>query len=86
MIDCSRRNPALGNPFKMKGTSVLERDRVCDLFEEHFEREINKDSNLARIMAELVNLHKSGIDIGLICWCSPKRCHTQTLMKHITTA
>lgn len=60
-----------GNPFYMKNESM--RDEVCDKYEEWIWLEKNAWLR-AKMKEEL-----KGKD--LICWCSPKRCHCQTIVE-----
>jgi hypothetical protein len=65
------RRTLWGNPFKMKGTSQRERDRVCDEFEAYAtERHAADPSWLAPLRGA-----------NLVCWCAPKRCHADTLLR-----
>jgi hypothetical protein len=57
------RGSKWGNPFKMQGTSLIERDRVCDLYEAWF-----WTTNLIDSIDEL-----KGKVLG--CYCKPLRCH-----------
>lgn len=65
------RSSKWGNPFVMRDQSHTERNRVCDEFEALVAR---KPSMVAAIKAEL-----RGKD--LVCWCAPKRCHADTLLR-----
>jgi Domain of unknown function (DUF4326) len=63
------RTTRWGNPFKMENEA--ERDAVCNMFENYAIARANDDSTW------LISLR--GKD--LICWCSPKRCHAETLRR-----
>lgn len=65
------RPTIFGNPYEMK--SEKDRDRVCDLYEIH----ARKMMNSVWFVEELKKL--KGKD--LVCWCYPKRCHAETLIK-----
>ena len=68
------RGSEWGNPFPIgQGGS---RDEVCDKFEDLVKRryEITKDA--------LANLHGK----PLVCFCYPKRCHGETLLKYAAKA
>lgn len=60
-----------GNPFVMAGQSDQERNRVCDLFEQY------AAWRLAIEPAWLEPLRGK----SLACWCAPKRCHAETLLR-----
>jgi hypothetical protein len=63
------RPTVFGNPFLMHGES--DRDRVCDAYEEHI--------YLHREICERVKRELRGKD--LVCFCAPKRCHADTLLR-----
>lgn len=71
MVDCS----FLGNPHWMADES--QRNKVCDLYEQGFTTIV---TSKAAIM-ERFKLWCYGMDVTLICWCAPKRCHADTI-KH----
>lgn len=65
------RQSKFGNPFVMKDDSDSERNRVCDEYEAWIK---TKPQLIAAIKEEL-----KGKD--LMCWCAPKRCHGETIMR-----
>lgn len=72
------RTTKLGNPFKMIGESEMERNRVCDFYETNFEKNVS--------MADLEHLilaYKKYGKLRLFCWCTPKRCHAETIKRYI---
>jgi hypothetical protein len=65
------RGSDFGNPFIMDGFSERERNRVCDLFERYAEWRLTVEPKwLAPIRGH-----------NLACWCAPKRCHAETLLR-----
>ena len=60
-----------GNPFIMRNNTINERNRVCNLFEQYA---------VWRLSIEL-----DWLDMlygkNLACWCAPKRCHAETLLR-----
>ena len=63
------RGTSWGNPFIMKH----ERDReyVCDMFEQYAVWRLSIEPDwLAPLTGK-----------SLACWCAPKRCHAETLMR-----
>lgn len=64
------RPSPFGNPFPMPRESF--RDQVCDAYESIMSDPDN--TLIPRIKAEL-----KGKD--LVCWCAPKRCHADTLLR-----
>lgn len=62
-----------GNPYVMKAES--ERDAVCDAFEAALARKFERDPSARERLKEALR----GKD--LVCWCAPKRCHAETLLR-----
>lgn len=58
-----------GNPFVM--CNEADRDRVCNLYEQYAIWRLTVDPNW------LVPLR----GFNLACWCAPKRCHAETLLR-----
>ena len=76
------RSSILGNPFVMR--SEIERDSVCDKYELYFESKIkNKSERFLNEILNLINIYKKYNKLRLFCWCSPKRCHAETIKKYI---
>jgi len=75
------RASPLGNPFRMSNES--QRDIVCDKYKEWIDTQILKKD--PSILSELTSI-RGALDIykevRLFCWCTPKRCHAETI-KHI---
>ena len=66
------RRSRWGNPFVMRDKSDDERDRVCNAFEE----------TAARLPPETIAALKKDLKgKNLACWCSPKKCHADTLLR-----
>ena len=76
------RQTVVGNPFFMHNEN--ERDLVCDKYEEHFKTAINSKAFSAYI-DNIVEQSKTK-DIALGCWCYPKRCHAETILRYIQRA
>lgn len=76
------RSSVLGNPFYMPDES--KRDLVCDQYEEYFNKKI-KDGTDSKFIGELNRIYElsKSNDITLLCWCSPKRCHGETIKRYI---
>lgn len=60
-----------GNPFVMRDQSTVERDRVCDLFEQYAAWRLSVEPDWLRPLRGK----------SLACWCVPKRCHAETLLR-----
>ena len=66
------RRSLWGNPFVMRNDSEAERKRVCDAFEEM----------AANWLPETIAALKKDLKgKSLACWCTPKRCHADTLLR-----
>lgn len=72
------RGSVFGNPFPMHGPS--DRDRVCDLYEDYFQREIQAKGRLYEACEDLINSHE---EVVLGCFCAPKRCHVETIKRYL---
>lgn len=79
------RGTPLGNPFVMKDRSDLERQRVCDSFEEWVQGKLFGSTAQVQYFEGLVNIARdpSVGCIELVCFCSPKRCHGDTIKRLI---
>ena len=81
------RSSILGNPFHMKDES--ERDKVCDMFKHSFALLFDgqifneKDELMLAELERLKELYKKYGKLELFCWCSPKRCHAETIKKYL---
>ena len=64
----------LGNPFWINDES--QRNKACDDYATWFK------TNKPKRVDELVEIAKTQ-DIELACFCSPKRCHTETIKQYI---
>ena len=71
------RGSVLGNPHVMQNNSKAERDRVCDLYEKQFPT-LHQKSECYWIIEKLKR-HP----VALQCFCVPKRCHCETVVKWI---
>ena len=76
------RSSVLGNPFYM--TEESKRNLVCDQYQEYFNKKITSgtDSKFIDELNRIYDISKSN-DITLLCWCSPKRCHGETIKRYI---
>ena len=75
------RGSALGNPFKMNQES--DRNAVCDAYEIWFNEQVGAGNRLVlQALNELYEIALMG-DLALGCFCSPKRCHGETIKRHL---
>lgn len=75
------RSSILGNPFPMNGEAT--RDKVCDQYEEYFDRQIECNKAFVDALDYIYNTVMSGKNVVLGCWCAPKRCHAETIKTYI---
>ena len=75
------RGSPLGNPFTMKDES--ERDSVCDQYKVWFYEQVAlKNVSIVNELHRLMLLAEKG-DLLLGCYCSPKRCHGDTIKEYL---
>ena len=65
------RGSKWGNPFIIENDSEKERNRVCDLYELYAKWRLSVEPEW---LDELTGKN-------LACWCTPKRCHADTLLR-----
>lgn len=70
------RGSALGNPFIIGKDG--DRDDVCNKYEEHLKRLVEKKGEARKELARIYKLAKKG-DVELVCCCKPKRCHSDAI-------
>lgn len=77
------RGSPLGNPFII-GTHG-DRDEVCDKYESYIREQLRqKNPVIVAEIKRLVRLASKG-DLTLGCFCTPKRCHGDTIKKLINS-
>jgi len=74
------RKSTVGNPFYIRNES--DRDKVCDDYEKYFNQQIIINPKFKNFLEYIVKESESQ-NIALGCWCSPKRCHGQTILNYI---
>lgn len=79
------RGNTLGNPFRMKGFTLSERNRVCEAFEAWLPNQIAKKGRVYTALKHIADLNTLGCDVALECCCSPLRCHGETIKKACET-
>jgi len=70
------RTTLLGNPYEMPNESY--RDMVCNLYEQNFKKIIKPEW-----IDPLKVVYEEYGKLRLFCWCSPKRCHAETIRRYI---
>jgi len=74
------RFSVIGNPFMMGNEK--DRDFVCNKYEIWFYENVKKPE----IQDYLNKMHKAYFEFGairLFCWCTPKRCHAETIKRYL---
>jgi hypothetical protein len=72
---------SLGNPFWMNDEG--KREEVCDKFKLYLMKEFERgNSKIHKKVYELVAIAKKQ-DLELACFCTPKRCHTESIKELI---
>lgn len=70
------RGTPWGNPFSI-GQAIIAvgeratREQVCDCFESYAVRRLRREPDWLEPL----------IGKDLVCWCAPKRCHAETLLR-----
>jgi len=83
------RTSPLGNPYPENIKNGQTRDVVCDCYQDWFNRQIQiQDSRVMDELRRLLLIQEYYGQLRLFCWCTPKRCHGETikafLEQHIT--
>jgi hypothetical protein len=85
VIEIHRGKSVLGNPFVMKhGVEEYLRDKVCDKYEDWLDAKVReKDVAVCAELNRIYSYAKTGVDVYLMCYCAPKRCHGDYIKKII---
>jgi len=79
-----RRTP-VGNPYPLDDEG--ERDEVCDKYQAWFDEKVKandfKVMSYLNIIKNYLNKHGKVI---LLCWCSPRRCHGETIKRWLESS
>ena len=75
------RGSQYGNPFAIDKTH--NRNDVCDSYEVYFNKRIRNDPNFLEDLKKFHVLGKKHGVLELGCFCSPLRCHTETIKNFI---
>jgi len=73
----------LGNPFLLKDpNNDIDRNKVCDEYEQWILDKIkNNDVKVTNELQRIRELHEIHNKVYLQCFCTPKRCHGETIIK-----
>ena len=70
----------MGNPYRMQDQSQAERNRVCDQYAVWLQDQINhRNPNVLQALDQIKELAARPEGVTLGCFCSPKRCHGDTI-------
>ena len=74
------RPSPLGNPFRVTVQTITNRNNACDNYHKYFysELDIFKDE-----LDYLVYLATENGILQLVCYCSPLRCHGDTIIEYL---
>ena len=78
------RKSVLGNPFVMK--NECQRDEVCEKYKVHFDKMVATNAAFQKVLSLLVETYKEYNQLNLFCWCTPKRCHAETIREYVLNA
>ena len=75
-------NGKVGNPFPM-GSDESKRDEVCAAYNKWLHGP--QAGGHLRVLERMVQRVNEGKSLALYCWCSPKRCHCDTIREYVLT-
>lgn len=75
VIDISRTNPLLGNPYPMRDKSLDERNRVIEANDKRVDLDLASNGPISKELQRIAQLVIDGNSIALSCWCAPCLCH-----------
>jgi hypothetical protein len=79
------RTSILGNPFYSRDES--QRNLICDKYHIWFHKALNTDAiqrkRFKQELCRLIKLYQTHDELNLFCWCTPKRCHAETIKQYI---
>lgn len=77
------RPSPLGNPFILGKDG--DRDEVCNKYEIWFCTKVRAgdDTKFNSELNRIKELYLEYGELSLFCWCTPERCHAETIKKHL---
>lgn len=79
------RTTCLGNPYELKTED--RRNIVCDNYYYYFNKKVmNNDEDIMNTLENIIKIYNIYGKLHLYCWCSPKRCHAETIKNYIERA
>lgn len=74
------RGSPLGNPFPACGS--FTRDDACDAYSKYIDEQmLDKTSRVYKEISRIKKLIEEGHDINLQCFCTPYRCHAESIKR-----
>lgn len=74
------RPSPLGNPFRVTVQTITNRNNACDNYHKYFYSELGNFKNELDYLVYLAT--ENGI-LQLVCYCSPLRCHGDTVIGYL---
>lgn len=75
------RPSPLSNPFR--STTEGGRDACCDKYDKTFIFRLLHRTDMQQVINQMIKIHHEYGQIRIFCWCVPKRCHGETIVKHL---
>ena len=87
VVDCSRTNPVLGNPFYLEHpTDPGARERCIARFSKMADQDMAHGGPISRAIASLGERAARGERLALACWCAPLPCHADHIARLVREA
>lgn len=78
------RGSVLGNPFSHLYSTedkyfCIDREHTVNEYKTYFIQQFHENKEVRKLILEMYNLLKSGVDIYLKCYCAPLACHGEVI-------
>lgn len=84
VVDVDRSHAVLGNKYILHNhNDADERNRVIALYERDFLSDLARGGPMHDAIQALASRVRQGENIALRCWCAPRRCHADLLVRMI---
>lgn len=81
-VKCDRSSVLGNHPFPI--TKYDTRDMVCDSYDSYLREMIKQENKVITTELErLLSIYKKYGKLKLYCWCTPMRCHVETIVKYL---
>lgn len=74
------RSSVVGNPFYLQHEGY--RNEVCNKYDAYFDKQLHTNKPFANYIQHIIETLKTN-NVALGCFCVPKRCHAETIMRYI---